>query len=104
MQAYNKKAQQVVQLQRTTPIPRQLLSMALDLGYPTVTQGHRLTDLTPIARTKQTQYSTRPKPTIPQLIVWKVHAAHDCEHGYHDSLHSAEVAQLYPQVDDFIAS
>jgi hypothetical protein len=53
MQAYNKKAQQVVQLQRTTPIPRQLLSMALDLGYPTVTQGHRLTDLTPIARTKQ---------------------------------------------------
>jgi hypothetical protein len=25
-------------------------------------------------------------------------------HGYHNSLHSAEVAQLYPQVGDFIAS
>jgi hypothetical protein len=36
--------------------------------------------------------------------VWKVHVAHDHEHGYHDSLHSVEVAQLYPQVGDFIAS
>jgi hypothetical protein len=34
-----------------------------------------------------------------QLIVWKVHVR---EHGYHDSLHSAEVAQLYPQVGDSI--
>jgi hypothetical protein len=34
--------------------------------------------------------------------VWKVHVAHDREHGYHDSLHSAEVAQLYPQVGDSI--
>jgi hypothetical protein len=39
-----------------------------------------------------------------QLIVWKVYGGHDREHGYHDSLHSAEVAQLYPQVGDFIAS
>jgi hypothetical protein len=38
----------------------------------------------------------------PQLIMWKVHAAHDCEQDYHDSLHSAEVAQLYPQVGDFV--
>jgi hypothetical protein len=52
MQAYNKKAQQVVQLQRITPISRQLLSMTLHLGYPTVTQGHRLTGLTPVARIK----------------------------------------------------
>jgi hypothetical protein len=31
-----------------------------------------------------------------------VHVAHDREHGYHDSLHTAEVAQLYPQVGDSI--
>jgi hypothetical protein len=47
---------------------------------------------------------TQTVPTKPQLIVWKVHAAHDREHSYHDSLHSAEVVQLYPQVGDFIAS
>jgi hypothetical protein len=58
----------------------------------------------PCSQTNQTQYSTRPKPTISQLIMWKVHAAHDRKHGYHDSLHSAEIAQLYPQVGDFIAS
>jgi hypothetical protein len=34
--------------------------------------------------------------------MWKVHVAHDREHGYHDSLHCAEVAQLYPQVGDSI--
>jgi hypothetical protein len=34
--------------------------------------------------------------------VWKVHIAHDREHGYHDSLHSAEIAQLYPHVGDSI--
>jgi hypothetical protein len=34
--------------------------------------------------------------------VWKVHVAHDREHGYHDSLHSTEDAQLYPQVGDSI--
>jgi hypothetical protein len=45
---------------------------------------------------------TRTIPAIPQLIVWKVHNAHDREHGYHDSLHSADVAQLYPQVGDSI--
>jgi hypothetical protein len=43
---------------------------------------------------------TRSKPTISQLIVWKVHVAHDRE--YHDSLHYVEVAQLYLQVDDSI--
>jgi hypothetical protein len=48
-----RKAQQVVQLQRIAPIPRQLLSITLHLGYPTVTQGHQLTGLTPVARTKQ---------------------------------------------------
>jgi hypothetical protein len=37
-----------------------------------------------------------------QLIVWKIHVAHHYEHDYHDSLHSTEVAQLYPQVGDFI--
>jgi hypothetical protein len=47
---------------------------------------------------------TESKPTISQLIVWKVHVAHDCEDGYHDSLHPVEVVQLYPQVGDFIAS
>jgi hypothetical protein len=34
--------------------------------------------------------------------VWKVHVTHEREHGYHDSLHSAEAAQLYPQVGDSI--
>jgi hypothetical protein len=34
----------------------------------------------------------------------QVHAAYHCEHDYHESLHSVEVAQLYPQVGDFIAS
>jgi hypothetical protein len=34
----------------------------------------------------------------------KVHTARDREHGYHDSLHSVDVAQLYPQVGDFLAS
>jgi hypothetical protein len=33
----------------------------------------------------------------------KFHVAHDREHSYHDSLNSIEVAQLYPQVGDFIA-
>jgi hypothetical protein len=45
---------------------------------------------------------TRTVPTKPQLIVWKVHATHDREHGYHESLHSIKVAQLYPQVGDSI--
>jgi hypothetical protein len=34
--------------------------------------------------------------------VWKIHVAHDREHDYHDNLHSAKVAQLYPQVGDSI--
>jgi hypothetical protein len=45
---------------------------------------------------------TQTVPTKPKLIVWKVHAAHDHEHGYHDSWHSIEVAQLYPQDGDSI--
>jgi hypothetical protein len=47
---------------------------------------------------------TQPEPPRPnpQLIVSKVHAAHHCDHGYHDSLHSTEVTQLYPQVGDSI--
>jgi hypothetical protein len=44
----------------------------------------------------------RSKPTIPQLIMWKIDVAHGHEHGYHDSLNSMEVAQLYPQVGDSI--
>jgi hypothetical protein len=76
--------------------------MTLHLDYPTIIQGHRLTGLTPVANQNpaldQTQINHTP------LIMWKVHVAHDREHGYHDSLHSAEVAQLYPQVGDFIAS
>jgi hypothetical protein len=38
-----------------------------------------------------------------QQIMWKVHVTHDHEHGYHDSLHSEEVAQLYLQVGDSIS-
>jgi hypothetical protein len=44
------------------------------------------------------------QPNQTQLIMWKAHATHDHEHSYHDSLHSGEVAQLYPQVGDFITS
>jgi hypothetical protein len=53
---------------------------------------------TQLAQTQQIQ------PNKIQLIVWKVHVSHDHEHGYNDSLDSADVAQLYPQVGDFIAS
>jgi hypothetical protein len=107
--------------------------MTLHLGYPTVTQGHRLTSFTPVARTKKSSqvsplkpnqtkltcltpvakpnraHSSHPcsqtnqNPALDQtqtnhtpLIMWKVHVAHDREHGYHDSLHSVEVAQLNP--------
>jgi hypothetical protein len=103
--------------------------MTLHLGYPTVTQGHWLVGLTPVARPnrnhrshpcsqKQTELTgltpvaqNYPNPTLDQtqtiqtpLIMWKVHVTHDREHDCHDSLHSAEVAQLYPQVGDFIAN
>jgi hypothetical protein len=44
------------------------------------------------------------QPNQTHLIMWKVHVAHNREHDYHDSLHSTDVAQLYPQVGDFIAS
>jgi hypothetical protein len=112
--------------------------MTLHLGYPTVTQGHQLTGLTPVARTKQSSplwlnqteltgltpvakpnrahrphpcSQTNQNPALDQtqtnhtpLIMWKVHVTRDHQQGYHDSLHSAEAAQLYPQVGDFIAS
>jgi hypothetical protein len=101
--------------------------MTLHLDYPTITQGYQLTGLTPIARTKHgSQVSplwlnqtgligltpvANQNPALDQtqtnhtpLIVWKVYVTHDREHDYHDSLHSADVAQLYPQVGDFIGS
>jgi hypothetical protein len=37
-------------LQRIALITRQLLSMTLHLGYPTVTKNHKLTGVTPIAK------------------------------------------------------
>jgi hypothetical protein len=55
-------------------------------------------------QTNQTQLPNQIQTTITQLVMWKVHVAHDREHGYHDNLHSTEVAQFYPQVSDFIAS
>jgi hypothetical protein len=58
----------------------------------------------PCIQTNQTQHSEQTQMNQTPLIMWKVHAAHDREHDYHDSLHSAEVAQLYPQVGDFITS
>jgi hypothetical protein len=81
----------------------------------------RLTGLTPVAKTRtmptgfapvayhepnqlDSDNPTRSYPTITQLIMWKVHVAHNREHGYQDSLHSVEIAQLYPQVGDSIAS
>jgi hypothetical protein len=51
-----------------------------------------------LTQTRQVQHNQT------QLIVWKVHVTHDREHDYHDSLYFAEVVQLYPQVDDFIAN
>jgi hypothetical protein len=61
------------------------------------------TSFTPVAYDEPDRLdSNTADPT--QLIVWKVHVAHDREHDYHDSLHYAEVAQLYPQVGDFISS
>jgi hypothetical protein len=83
--------------------------MTLHLGYPTLTQGHQLTSLTLVARTKQgSQVSllwlnqteltgltpvANQNPALDQtqtnhtpLIIWKVHVARDREHGYHDSL------------------
>jgi hypothetical protein len=55
-------------------------------------------------QTNQTQLPNQIQTTITQLVMWKVHVAHDREHGYHDNLHSTKVAQFYPQVSDFIAS
>jgi hypothetical protein len=59
------------------------------------------TGFAPAAYPKTNRLDSNPiGPT--QLIMWKVHVTHDREHGYHDSLYSAEVAQLYPQIGDFI--
>jgi hypothetical protein len=52
MQSYNKKGLITGSIAETTPIPKQLLSMTLHLGYLTVTKGHQLTGLTPVARTE----------------------------------------------------
>jgi hypothetical protein len=99
--------------------------MTLHLDYPIVTQGHQLTGLTPVVRTKQgSQVSplwlnqteltglthvANQNPALDQiqtnhtpLTVWKVHVTHDREHDYHDSLHSTEVAQFYSQVGDTV--
>jgi hypothetical protein len=65
------------------------------------------TGFTPAGYHEPNQLDSKPirnNPIITQLIVSKVHVAHDHEHGYHNSLHYAEVAQLYPQVGDFIDS
>jgi hypothetical protein len=78
--------------------------MTLHLGYPTVTKGHRLTGLTPAAEINQNPALDQTQANNTPLIVWKVHVANDREHDCHDSLHSVEVAQLYPHVGDFIAS
>jgi hypothetical protein len=66
-----RKAQQVVLSQRKAPIPRQLLSMTLHLGYTTVTQGHWHTGLTPIARPNRAHMShplaqNYPNPALDQ--------------------------------------
>jgi hypothetical protein len=61
------------------------------------------TGFAPAAYPKPGRLDSNPAdPT--QQIMWKVHVTHDREYGYHDSLYSTEVAQLYPQVGDFIAS
>jgi hypothetical protein len=64
------------------------------------------TDFAPAAYHELDRLDSNPAgPTYQtQLIMWKVHVAHDHEHDYHDSLHSLENAQLYPQVGDFIVS
>jgi hypothetical protein len=91
MQAYKKKGSTSSFItEKKAPKPRQLLSMTLHLGYPTVTLGHWLKGLTPVARsnkahrshpykqnqteltglipvakTIQTQHLTKPTTTIP---------------------------------------
>jgi hypothetical protein len=111
------------------PRPAQYPSMTTHLDYPQYSrpQAHRnhtcrqnrptLTGITPVAKlctqashllhtmnqTDKTQ-TRQIQPNQTQLIMWKVDAAHDREHSYHDSLHNAEVGQLYPQLGDFIAS
>jgi hypothetical protein len=73
-----RKTQQVVLSQRKAPIPRQLLSMTLHIGYPIVTQGHWLTGLTPVAR-----------PNI-------THKSHPCSQNQTELTGLTPVAQNYP--------
>jgi hypothetical protein len=73
-----RKAQQVVLSQGKAPIPRQLLSMTPHLGYPIVTQGHRLTCLTPIARPN------------------RAHRSHRCSQNQKELTGLTPVAQNYP--------
>jgi hypothetical protein len=82
---------------KLTSIPPVAQPRNMSTGFAPVAY-HELNQLDP-----DQQNPTNPNPQIP-LIVWKVHAAHNREHAYHDTLQSAEVAQLYPQVGDFITS
>jgi hypothetical protein len=71
MQAYNKKGSTSSFIAEKAPKPRQLLSMTLHLGYPTVIQGHWLIGLTPIARTNKAHKShpcskNHPNPALDQ--------------------------------------
>jgi hypothetical protein len=60
----------------------------------TITRGHNLIGVTPIAKADQRsqashlQPNQEPCPHASHLL----HAANDCEHDCHDSLHAAEVA------------
>jgi hypothetical protein len=45
-----RKAEQQVQLKRIAPKPRQLVSMKLHQHCPTVTKGHKLIGVTPVAK------------------------------------------------------
>jgi hypothetical protein len=58
MQAYGKKGSTSSFIaEEKSPIPRQLLSMTLHLGYPTVTKGHWLIGLTPVAKPNKAHWS-----------------------------------------------
>jgi hypothetical protein len=73
-------------------------------SHPCSQNQTELTSLTPVAQNYPNPALDQTQTNQTSLIMWKVHVTHDHEHSYHDSLHSAEVAQLYPQVGDFIAS
>jgi hypothetical protein len=61
MKTDNKEDRHMVQLKRIAPRPRQLLSMKLYLGYPTITKGHKLIGVTLVA--KPTNAHRRPTCT-----------------------------------------